>query len=42
MSTLALLAELTDYFPYPKLQGAGIVLLIVIIVFYIRYRRKQV
>jgi len=39
---LALLADLTDIFPYPKLQFGGIIVLVIIIIFYIRYRRKQV
>jgi len=42
MANLGLLAaSWKEYFPYPWLQGGGLVLLIVIIVVWQMYRRKQ-
>ncbi len=42
LSSLCLLAELKDYFPYPWLQIPGLIAAVVIIIFYIRWKRKQV
>ncbi len=42
MSNLSVLAlTLRDIFPYPLRQGLGLVILVVIIVFWVMYRRKQ-
>ena len=41
MTGLQILADFKDYFPYPWLQGGGLVLLIIIIIGWVMYRRKQ-
>jgi len=41
MQSLTILADLKDYFPHPWLQGGGLVLLIIIIIGWVMYRRKQ-
>ena len=42
LSSFCLLAELTDYLPYPKLQISGLILAVVVIILYIRWKKKQV
>ena len=41
MLTANLLADFTDYVPYPVLQGIALVLMIALIVGFVIYRRKQ-
>jgi hypothetical protein len=44
LSSLCLLADLSDFFPKPwvYIQIPALILLVVIIIFYIRWKRKQV
>ena len=41
MEPMWVLGAFKDIFPYPKLQIGGLILLIVLIVFWVMYRRKQ-
>jgi hypothetical protein len=42
LTSLALvLAEFADYFPYPKLQGLGLVILIALVWFLIWSKKRQ-
>ena len=41
MASALVLAAFKDYFPYPWLQGGGLVLLVVVLVAWYMYRKKQ-
>jgi hypothetical protein len=41
MTNVFMLADWTDYVPYPWLQIPGLLILIGLIVFFVMYRRRQ-